>query len=220
MSCGKRHRMLLAGVFGVLMSANAAAEPVTITGGDVETFLSLQLARILFEGDDFSLRTSSEDFRAELISSQPCAAEGSVTLGATWRFGSFRAADAVVDGVAYDGIRVGDYSGDFTTAAIPLLVTDQIVRVPFAFSGVVSGFLTESDPPVFTKTLTGAGTATARFIVPGPGLIHVEGLRYDFAPAAPVPEPATVVLVSAGLAFAARRRMRPSPPSAEAGSTR
>jgi PEP-CTERM motif len=220
MSTRFHQTVLAATVLGLLVPARAAAEPVTITAGHFETNLFLGLARVMLEGDDFFLQTGASGFRSELAFCSPCAPEDPVTLSGTLQTTELRGGEARVNGVDYGEVLIGNFSGTFTTGVATLTGADQVVTLPFVFSGMVSGFLNETSPPLFTTTLSGAGIATASFTAFEGGLVNARDLRYDFTAAEPVPEPATVLLVSAGLAFAARRRMRRRPPAAEAGSAR
>ena len=201
--------ILVVSVLSILTGGSAGAEPVVITAGQVETSLALGLARVEFEGDGFFLRTGVEGFRSELAFCLPCA-PGTVTLSGSLEATSIRGGEARVDGATYDEIRIGTFSATFTTGAVTLTGADQVVTVPFIFSGLVSGFLTDPSQPLFTTALSGAGVATGRFTAFGSegGLINAAELRYDFSGAEPVPEPSTIILVSAGLAAAARRRWR------------
>jgi hypothetical protein len=89
------------------------------------------------------------------------------------------------------------------------------VTLPFSFSGTVNGYLLDPfvhglTEPAFTKMLTGRGTATATFAFTdedGP-LFSTNFMRYDFNEAAPVPEPATMLLCGLGCALLGARRRK------------
>jgi hypothetical protein len=140
-----------------------------------------------------------------------------VDLGATFS-GPRAGGQALVDGVFYPQIYVDGMTGTFSSPLFRISGTETVtVSIPFSYSGVVTGYLMDpwvhgTPEPVFTKALLGQGTATARFIYTfydedGP-LFTADDLRYDFAEAAPVPEPATMLLFGAGSAVLALRRRR------------
>jgi hypothetical protein len=84
---------------------------------------------------------------------------------------------------------------------------------PFAFAGTLTAFTDESRTrALFSTALTGSGTAWIRFYDFDPALVdgnEVATVRYTFeADSAPVPEPATLLLVSTGLASVAMARRR------------
>jgi hypothetical protein len=196
----------------------AAAEPVTVTSGNVETELGLGLARVLFEGNDFFLRLGVEGFFAGVgLECTPCMPGATLNLNGGFRDRGVRAAgSARVDGVDYPQIFADDIKGSFTTSSFQLTGNQTTtVRLPFTFSGDVRGYLENPfvvgfTEPAFVKTLTGNGIASATFFFnnqEGP-LFSVTDLRYDFGDSAPVPEPATFLLAGLGTAFLARRRAR------------
>lgn len=212
---GVKNIFLAAVLASVFLPRVAAAEPIVVTAGHVETQLTLGLARILFEGNDFFLQAGIEGFRSALALCKPCAPDGPLTLSGSFGPAASGSGPARVDGVTYETIFLGNVSGTFTTGAVTLSgALDQAIALPFTFSGALSGFsinpaLGQSDP-VFTKSLSGSGIASATFATfgSGGGLVDARDLRYDFSATSPVPEPATLLLVGAAFAFATRFRQR------------
>jgi PEP-CTERM motif-containing protein len=196
----------------------AAAEPVTITSGNVETQLGLGLARVVFHGNDFFLQLGVEGFFAQTsLECTPCTPGTTTSLSGGFRDQAVRAAGAArVDGVDYPGIFADGMKGTFTTSSFRLTGNQTTtVRMPFTYSGDVRGyvqnpFVVGFTEPAFVKTLTGKGTASARFIFNDQdgSYFNVTDLRYDFGDSSPVPEPATFLLCGFGTALLARHRAR------------
>jgi hypothetical protein len=201
------------------LSRPAAAEPVYITTGYMETQIFASLARGLFEGEGFSLRFGADAFAANVIRQcSPCTPGTWVDLGGTFNFPRSSGA-AVVDGVTYPTIFL-EMTGTFTAPPIQINGTETVTRMsPFSYSGTITGFLIDpwvvgSPDPAFTRTLFGQGTASATFVYlnlqeDGP-LFTGTDLRYDFSSPAAVPEPATLFLCGTGTAVLALRRRRQS----------
>lgn len=208
-------------VLASLVSARAAsADPVTITSGQVDGRILIGTAVGSLEGDGFRLTFGAEGFLTGLVfDCVPCLPGTTVSL--TGEMAHTRASgSAEVDGVEYPTIFLDGMSGTFTSPAF-VVSGDSTVTItqPFSFTGQVSGYLVSpfvfgNPPAVFTKTLSGQGTASATFIrvfTPETGPIFTAtNLRYEFEEHAPVPEPTTWILVGAGLlgAMGAKRRRR------------
>jgi hypothetical protein len=108
----------------------------------------------------------------------------------------------------------GTFQFDAPTIVLPPILNAGVpgeFMAPFVFSGAASGFAPDDvdmTSPLFSVTLAGRGTANVQFETDN-GTYHSASVRYTFQDAAPVPEPATLTLLSAGLAgvvVRARRR--------------
>ncbi len=93
---------------------------------------------------------------------------------------------------------------------LPPLQSFRPVTVPFAFNAQVSGFALEDIDglsPLFQVSLVGQGTAKLEFLERIDGMYHEPYVTYTFS--APVPEPASFVLLGTGIAaFVVRHRRR------------
>jgi hypothetical protein len=87
----------------------------------------------------------------------------------------------------------------------------EVFQAPFTFAGQITAFPNAdlSGAPLFDVALTGAGIANLSMFVEN-GLYSFSSIDYVFDETAPVPEPATVLLVSAGSALMWRRRRAPT----------
>jgi len=211
----------LTAMLPVALPCSVQADPVTISRGFLESEMLSDFGSARFEGDEFVLDVNIEEgFVPTLrLACTPCVSGTTLDLGGSFSFPR-AIGSAVVDGVTYSRIFADGMTGTFTTRSITLSgAAARTVTLPFTFSGVVNGYVEDpfvgSSDAVFTKTLTGGGTATVGFsFSPAaddtPPLFLAGRIRYDFRSTDPVPEPGTLVLCATG-AVAAFRRLHGRP---------
>lgn len=203
----------------------ASAEPVLITGGLLET--NGPLGHVDISGTrGFTLEafTHEVDGQLRLFSCTPCVpGTTSVSLLAGWS-GNDLIARATLDGTTY--LNVGSLADFAPQASVtftgmlalpPVTGASVVLTSPFLFTGAFSHYRdTGSGLMLFNETLTGHGITTVQFVrAPDvPDVWQYVSAQYEFSAApAPVPEPATLLLVSGGLLAGlsrARNRRRPS----------
>jgi hypothetical protein len=188
------------------------ADPITISSGTISGHVLLSAAQLDVQGSGLLFTGALEGFLANAASCTPCISPVA-DLGAHLDQFSTGGGTGVIEGVTYPLVYVGFSSGTFTAPTATLTeLGSSLVEVPFAFTGVMNGYLEHplirpSDaPPIFTVNLDGSGTASARFFGSlddnGARVYSVfpDSIRYDFTSTEPVPEPGTLLLVGSALA--------------------
>jgi PEP-CTERM motif-containing protein len=222
----KRYILGAAIACALLATASMAqADPLLVTGGSL-TDGSFSGSWTLI-GDGFSLSAGTEGSAGGLFQScKPCGWEASPNplnfsvhaIGGPFRGGS----PGTFNGVSYpttvfDGQL--DFAGPSLSAAI-LSPTNLVLTAPFTMTGHLVAFPNGaaefvSMPKLFESDFIARGTATARFVQdptePGqPNLFEVMSVVYRFesSSAAPTPEPATLLMLGAGLVIVSHRMRR------------
>lgn len=174
----------------------------------------------VLDGEGFSLRGGGSFPIASVLNScasLPCTPGSSIELssilGGNLTPGSLGYGAATIDGSTFGDPVNGPYVlfGGTLRFDAPSVIfpgaagidSPLVLTAPFSLRGNVAGF-DESAPgaALFQAEFTGRGTVTLRGLYDGDSYF-LRGVTYDFAP---VPEPATLLLLGAGAAMMTGRR--------------
>lgn len=176
------------------LGGQAAADPIQITSGfltvgGVQDLFSRGFLRAIsfdFSTDEFQVAGSESDGPPQQVLAP--------SLAGTWTWTPTGGSTELV----------------VLSSNLSVTATPGSAPSPFLLSGTLSVFDRLTGATLFSGTVFGSGTATWQFVTTPTGGSVVSGVTYEFADVAPVPEPATVLLLAAGLAGVAARCRRSS----------
>lgn len=205
----------------VTLVPSAAAEPFMITGGTLTAAPGGPAVFTLTAPGFVASAGTPAGLSSLMFDCAPCSAANPMTLS----FKGFTAGNPVFSGfpteaAEYNGVAypnsylagsIGFVGPNFSSSA--LAPGNLTISAPFTMCGSLTDFPTVAatqtqEPKNFNLlSIAGAGTATAQFSMSGPDSFSIQRVTYQFSPS-PTPEPASLVLLAAGLlgAVVVRRR--------------
>lgn len=206
------------GMIALGMSVAAGANPLQVTGGALVFDIEGDVFGI--SGEDFDITSRMPDFGHIAVTFSsfcfPCHAGQTLDLSFKTTAGEqpIGSGPATIGGTSHAELfYAADLSAHATPLSFPATMEDSLNVVrPFSMTGTIRAFTNpEFSTPVFSTTFVGQGQAHTLFFrdLDSGAFFPEEGqLVYDFQEAAPVPEPATLLLTGSVLAALSLRRGR------------
>jgi len=190
----------------------ALADPVRIVTSGFYTVIWDEESDFRFVGTGFELRGLANDpgRTNPLFRCHPCPPGTSLGLSTDFRTDRDERHSAIFEGLFYPEVY---YTGSTTIRAGSVIVPDladrAVLSAPFTASGFLAAYdnIARTGAPLFSTALSGRGTASVTFIPRIEG-IDADSISYQFNDSAPIPEPATLLLVGSGLSAMYLRRRR------------
>lgn len=207
----------------VVSAATASADPISVTSGHL-TVTGTRGVFELFGESGLAISGETSAFSgvfapwSQCTSFPECPLGTNVSLRAHWSGFDVRRGVLTFEGTTYPVTDSGafvalEFGGSFVAPpfAESAVVTAPFQLIPATPSTGGSGFSLPF-PDSALRPLSGSGTATITLspypVAEFPNRWSVDSVRYEFAAAEPVPEPATLLLVAVGVAGVARRVQR------------
>jgi hypothetical protein len=190
--------------------ARAHADSVVITSGFLTSAGSTNFGTFELSGAGLAVAGNTDLGVVEPWICSPCSVGDVVPMSAFFS-DRMELSAITIDGSPFEGPVTGLFEFTAPSIVMPAELRNFSVQRSFTFSGSLTGWDELLHNTLFRRVLSGQGEVTANFAVfPGNDVFDFVNIRYDFAEPAPIPEPATLLLVgsSLGLAFRCRTRRR------------